>query len=133
MIRNEDISPGRDAKLGYTNYAPVIKKVDDHTVQFIFDDQTAGFLDDTATYLIGAWTLHGRGASATFGPSHWLKQHHRDFVDDKDAFDKTVADAGIRELGPLLQGQVRQPQVSRPSHHRSLGSDQPEHRRDLGV
>lgn len=99
VIRNEDISPGRDAKLGYTNYAPEIKKVDDHTVQFIFTDQTAGFLDDTATYLIGAWTLHGRGASATFGPSHWLKQHHRDFVDDKDAFDKTVADEGFEGWG----------------------------------
>ncbi len=133
VIRNEDISPGRDAKLGYTNYAPVIKKVDDHTVQLIFDDQTAGFLDDTATYLIGAWTLHGRDGSATFGPSHWLKQHHRDFVDDKDAFDKTGGGRRVRELGPLLQGQVRQPQVGRPSHHRSLGRDQPEHRRDLGV
>jgi len=96
VVNNEEINPGREQQLGWSGYKVVdVKKVDDHTVQWVIPEASAGFMDMVATYRVGGFTLHGRIADGSYGPQHYMKQFHRDFVTDKAAYDKEVSDAGF--------------------------------------
>ena len=95
VIRNVEINPGREGEIGWSGFAPTVKKVDDYTVQLILPERADAFLDELATYKTGGYTLHGRIADGLYGPSHFLKTVHRDFADDKAAYDKMLKDAGF--------------------------------------
>ena len=95
VLRNEEINPGRDGQIGWSGFAPTFKKVDKYTLQLTLPRRGDSFLDELGTYKTGGYTLHGRGASGMYGPSHFLKTVHRDFAGDKAAYDKMVKDAGF--------------------------------------
>ena len=95
VIWNEEINPGREGQIGWSGYHPAVKKVDTYTVQLILPDPGAGFLDMLGTYRTGGYTLHGRIADGLYGPSEFLKTVHRDFAEDKDAYDAKVKEAGF--------------------------------------
>jgi peptide/nickel transport system substrate-binding protein len=115
VILNEEINPGRNGQLGWSGYSPTgIKAVDDSTVQFTLSEAADGFLDQLATYRIGGFTLHGRIADGSYGPWHYMKDYHRDFVADKAAYDAEVEAAGHEnwvlyfkeKSNPLRNGEV---------------------------
>ena len=95
VLRNEEVNPGRDGQIGWSGFAPTVKKVDDFTVQLTLPKRGDSFLDELGTYKTGGYTLHGRGATGLYGPSDFLKTVHRDFADDTAAYDQTVKDAGF--------------------------------------
>ncbi len=102
VVNNEEINPGRNQQLGWSGYNPeTVNKVDDFTIQWVLPESGAGFIDQLATYRTGGFTLHGRLADGTYGPHHYMMQFHRDFVEDKDAYDKMVQDEGF-ESWPLF-------------------------------
>jgi len=99
---NDEINPGEKKPLGWTTFFPTtIRKVDNQTVQYVLPEAGAGFLDLLGMHLTGGFTLHGRFANGDYGPSHYMKQFHRDFASDKAAYDKMVSDAGF-ESWPLF-------------------------------
>ena len=95
VIWNDEINPGRDGQIGWSGFYPGVKKVDTYTVHLTLEDPGAGFLDMLGTYRTGGYTLHGRIADGLFGPSEFLKTVHRDFAEDKDAYDAEVKAAGF--------------------------------------
>ena len=96
VLTNEEINPGRDGTIGFSSFkATDVRKVDDYTVEIVLAEAGAGFVDRLAQHYTGGHTLHGRIADGTHGPSHFLKTVHRDFADDKAAYDQKVKDAGF--------------------------------------
>ena len=105
VIHNEDINPGREGEIGWSGFAPVVKKVDDYTVQLILPIRGDAFLDELGTYKTGGYTLHGRGAGGLISPAHFLKTRHREFAADKAAYDKQVKDAGFDSWPLYFKGE----------------------------
>jgi peptide/nickel transport system substrate-binding protein len=95
VLLNEELNPGRDGQIGWSGFAPSVSKVDKYTVQLTLEERGDAFIDELGTYKTGGYTLHGRSADGLFGPMHFLKTKHRDFADDKAAYDKMVKDAGF--------------------------------------
>jgi peptide/nickel transport system substrate-binding protein len=96
VIHNDELNPTREGQIGWSGYSPVsITKADDFTVLITLPEASAGFLDELGTYRTGGYQLHGRIADGLIGPTHFLKTIHRDFADDKAAYDKRVSDAGF--------------------------------------
>ena len=95
VVRNDEINPEREGQIGWSGFAPTVKKVDKYTVQLTLPERGDSFLDELGTYKTGGYTLHGRIADGLYGPVHFIKTLHRDFASDKAAFDKTVKDAGF--------------------------------------
>ena len=95
VILDDELNPTRDGQIGWSGVqAESFAAIDDYTVAVTLRERKDGFLDSLANYTTGGWTLHGRIADGMYGPTHYLKTIHRKFADDKDAFDKRVADAG---------------------------------------
>jgi len=113
---NDSINPGRGKKLGYSHFAPVYSKIDDYNIRFTFDEPAPTFLRDAAAVCCGfnGYTLHARTGHPVWAPAHYLKQFHKDFVDDPAALDKAASDDGYASWGewfinianPLVQGSV---------------------------
>jgi len=112
ILRNEEINPGRDGQIGWSGFAPTVTKVDKYTVQLTLPTRGDSFLDELGTYKTGGYTLHGRGASGLYGPSHFLKTVHRDLATDKAAYDKKMKDAGF-DSWPLFFKEQSDPLRSR--------------------
>ena len=94
VVRNDEINPVREGQIGWSGFAPTVEKVDDYTVRLILPERGDSFLDELATYRTGGYTLHGRIADGLYGPSHFLKTIHRDFVSDTPAYDEMVMRSG---------------------------------------
>jgi peptide/nickel transport system substrate-binding protein len=95
VILDDEINPTREGQIGWSGVqAESMTAVDEYTVSVLLTERKDGFLDSLANYTTGGWTLHGRVGDGMYGPTHYLKTIHRKFAEDKDAFDKRVADAG---------------------------------------
>lgn len=93
-ILNEELNPDRNGAIGWSGVeVESMTAIDEHTVAVQLKERKDGFLDSLANYTTGGWTLHGRIAEGMYGPAHFLKTIHRDFAEDKAAYDKMVADA----------------------------------------
>jgi peptide/nickel transport system substrate-binding protein len=113
---NEAVNPGRGKKLGYSHFAPTYSKIDDYTIRFTFDEPAPTFLRDAAGVCCGfnGYTLHARTGHPVWAPAHYLKQFHKDFVDDPAELDKAATADGYASWGewfinianPLVQGSV---------------------------
>ena len=94
-ISNEELNPDRNGAIGWSGVqVESVTAVDEYTVSVTLKERKDGFLDSLANYTTGGWTLHGRIAEGMYGPAHYLETIHRDFAEDKDAYDEMVVDAG---------------------------------------
>jgi peptide/nickel transport system substrate-binding protein len=94
VILNTDINPERNGKQGYTEYAPVIAKVDDYTVRWTFPEAVPGFLDDLGGIQIAGPAQGGFEGHGPYQPAHYLKQFHPKYT-DQAKIDKMMADDGF--------------------------------------
>ncbi len=96
IILNTEINPTRKGQIGWSGFSPAsITAPDKYTVVITLPERGDGFLDKLASYFTGGWTLHARIADGLYGPTHYEKTIHRDFVADQAAYDKAVTDAGF--------------------------------------
>ena len=95
VILDDELNPTREGQIGWSGVqVESMTAINETTVAVKLKERKDGFLDSLADYSAGGLTLHGRLADGMYGPTHYLKTIHRKFADDKDAFDKRVADAG---------------------------------------
>ena len=95
IVRNEKLNPAKEGRLGFSQFGPNLRKIDDYTIQWSFDEPAAGFIDELATFRIGGWTFNGRIGAPAYAPGHWLAQFHEDLVSDEAALDGMIKDAGF--------------------------------------
>ena len=106
IVRNEKLNPAKEGRLGFSNYGPVLKKIDDSTFTASFDEPQAGFLDEMTTYRIAGYTLNGRVGAPLFAPAHFLEQFHEDFATDKAALAKMVSDDGFENWETFFKNKI---------------------------
>ena len=106
IVRNEKLNPKKEGRLGFSQFGPTLRKVDDTTFTASFPDQQAGFLDEMATYRIAGYTLNGRVGAPLFAPAHFLEQFHEDFVSDQAALAKMVSDAGFENWETFFKNKI---------------------------
>ena len=95
IVRNDELNPAKEGRLGFSQFGPKLRKIDDYTIQWSFDEPAAGFIDELATFRIGGWTFNGRVGAPAYAPGHWLQQFHQDLVSDKAALDNMIKDSGF--------------------------------------
>ena len=95
MIHNKTLNASGEGRLGFSQFAPVLKKIDDVTFTASFPDVQAGFIDEMGTYRIGGLSVAAEIGAPLFAPSHFLKEEHEDTTSDKAALDKRVKDSGF--------------------------------------
>ena len=94
IVRNDKLNPNKEGRLGISTYGPRLRRIDDSTIEWSFDEPQAGFIDEMATFRTGGWTFNGRIGSPVYGPGHWLEQFHEDFADGA-ALDRMINSEGF--------------------------------------
>ena len=68
IVRNDELNPAKEGRLGFSQFGPKLRKIDDYTIQWSFDEPAAGFIDELATFRIGGWTFNGRVGAPAYAP-----------------------------------------------------------------
>ena len=103
MIRNKTLNVTGEGRLGFSTFAPVLKKIDDVTFTASFDEIQSGFIDEMATYRIGGLSVNAEIGAPLFAPAHFLKEFHEDTTTDKAALDKMVKDSGFESWATFFK------------------------------
>lgn len=50
IVRNDKLNPNKEGRLGISTYGPRLRRIDDSTIEWSFDEPQPGFFDEMATF-----------------------------------------------------------------------------------